>query len=96
MIQSPSPFMTVQECAAYIRVSEKTLYRWANTAVIPSRKHGGKVLFHKDEIDRWSAGRQCSPKVTSISRFQSARNRLGSLTTEFTNTRPLHREEGAG
>lgn len=79
-----SPFMTVEECAAYLRVNRQTLYRWAQCGRIPARKANGKVLFHQGDIDAWTAAKASEKKTTVLSPFEQARMRLRSLKTEHT------------
>lgn len=58
----PSPYLTSGEAAAYLRLEERTLnnMRWRGEG--PSwRKHGGRVVYHRDELDNWSRGRDSNP-----------------------------------
>lgn len=71
-----SPFMTLEECAEYIRLTPKTIYKKAHYKEIPSRKHGSRLLFHKDEIDAWSAARARPAERREVSKFQEVRARL--------------------
>lgn len=53
-----SPFLTVEEAADYLRMKVTTLdaMRWRNEG--PSyRKHGAKVLYHRDDLEYWSRSR---------------------------------------
>lgn len=54
-----SPFLTVDETAIYLKLTRSTLdnFRWAGGGP-KYRKHGGRVLYHKDELDRWSRDRE--------------------------------------
>ncbi|ACT58381.1 helix-turn-helix domain-containing protein [Hirschia baltica] len=61
-MQSPltsSPFFSVVQAANYLGLKRQTLdnYRWAGGGP-RYRKHGGRVLYTKDELDRWSSDRQ--------------------------------------
>lgn len=59
-----SPYLTAAEAAAYLRLEESTLnaMRWRKEG--PNwRKHGGKVVYHKDALDLWSQGRDSDPSV---------------------------------
>ena len=59
-----SPYLTAAEAAAYLRLEESTLnaMRWRKEG--PNwRKHGGKVVYHRDALDRWSRGRDSDPTV---------------------------------
>ena len=48
-----SEIMTIDEVAAYVRVSPKTVYDWAQKGEIPCGKLGNSWRFHRDEIQRW-------------------------------------------
>jgi len=45
--------MTIDEVAAYMRVSRFTVYRLAKEQAIPASKIGRQWRFHKEEIDQW-------------------------------------------
>lgn len=45
--------ITIQEVAEYLRLNEKTTYRYAAEGIIPGFKVGGAWRFRKSEIDRW-------------------------------------------
>ena len=57
-----SPFYTPAEAARYLRLEESTLnaMRWRKEGPC-WRKHGGKVLYHKDALDHWSRTRDSDP-----------------------------------
>lgn len=50
-----NPFLTVAEAAAYLRLRKRTLdnMRWMGTGP-KFRKHGGRILYHKDDLTEWS------------------------------------------
>lgn len=48
-----SPYLTARQAAAYLHVSEKTLYELANAREIPAARLGGKWLFPRRLIDDW-------------------------------------------
>ncbi|MEM6411959.1 MAG: helix-turn-helix domain-containing protein [Pseudomonadota bacterium] len=50
-----SPFLNVEEAADYLGLTRSTLdhYRWAGGGP-EYRKHGGRVLYHVDELNVWS------------------------------------------
>jgi PTS system nitrogen regulatory IIA component len=50
---SPHEIMTVEEVAEYLRVSERTVYEWAQKGEIPSGKLGTSWRFKRGEIERW-------------------------------------------
>ena len=45
--------MTIEEVAAYMRVSRFTVYRLAKEHAIPATKIGRQWRFQREEIDRW-------------------------------------------
>lgn len=45
--------LTLREVAAYLKVTEKTIYRLLGDKRIPAFKVGGSWRFRKAEIDRW-------------------------------------------
>lgn len=46
--------LTVKELAAYLKIAEKTAYRFASDGKIPGFKVGGAWRFRKSEIDQWT------------------------------------------
>ena len=45
--------LTIEEVAKYLRVSERTIYDWAQKGEIPSGKIGTVWRFKKSEIENW-------------------------------------------
>lgn len=45
--------MTLEEVAAYLRVSERTVYEWAQKGEIPAGKIGTVWRFKRNEIQEW-------------------------------------------
>lgn len=55
MSGTSSPYLGRDDAAAYLGVARKTLEKWAVTGDGPPfRKHGRRVLYHRDEMDAWS------------------------------------------
>lgn len=52
--------ITIEEVAQYLRVSERTVYDWAQKGEIPAGKIGTVWRFKKDEIERWVSDRLSS------------------------------------
>ena len=50
--------MTVKELADYLKIAEKTAYRFALEKKIPGFKIGGAWRFRKTEIDSWIKGQE--------------------------------------
>jgi PTS system nitrogen regulatory IIA component len=62
--------LTIEEVAKYLRVSERTVYDWAQTGEIPAGKTGTVWRFKKLEIEKWVNDRlsvsQLAPQATII------------------------------
>ena len=50
---SKEQIMTVRELSEYLKIAEKTAYRFASEGKIPGFKVGSAWRFRKSEIDRW-------------------------------------------
>ena len=58
--------LTIEEVAKYLRVSERTVYDWAQKGEIPSGKIGTIWRFKKSEIERWVNERLSSNRPVSL------------------------------
>jgi PTS system nitrogen regulatory IIA component len=62
--------LTIEEVAKYLRVSERTVYDWAQKGEIPSGKIGTVWRFKKLEIEKWVNARlvanRLNPQYSSI------------------------------
>ncbi len=56
--------LTIEEVAKYLRVSERTVYDWAQKGDIPSGKIGTVWRFKKGEIEKWVNERLSSTSRT--------------------------------
>ncbi|HKL60541.1 MAG TPA: helix-turn-helix domain-containing protein [Sphaerochaeta sp.] len=56
-----SPVLTLQECSAYLKIAESTIYVLARNGRIPCQKVGRNWRFNKDALDRWLAGEVILP-----------------------------------
>ena len=45
--------MTIDDLAAYLKVSRRTIYEWLKHNKIPAVKLVGQWRFRKEEIDSW-------------------------------------------
>lgn len=45
--------LTIEEVAKYLRVSDRTVYEWAQKGVIPAGKIGTVWRFKKSEVEKW-------------------------------------------
>jgi excisionase family DNA binding protein len=48
-----SPWMTTREAAQYMRVPYETFRKRAASREIPCHPEGGRLYFHRDELDGW-------------------------------------------
>lgn len=58
--------LTIEEVARYLRVSERTVYDWAQKGEIPSGKIGTVWRFKKSEIERWVNERLSSNRPSNV------------------------------
>ncbi len=54
--------LTLEEVANYLRVSERTVYDWANKGEIPSGKIGTTWRFKRTDVERWVDSKLSHPK----------------------------------
>jgi excisionase family DNA binding protein len=50
--------LTVKELAEYLKIAEKTAYRFVSEGKIPAFKVGSAWRFRKAEIDRWISAQE--------------------------------------
>ncbi|GHU64488.1 PTS fructose transporter subunit IIA [Spirochaetia bacterium] len=55
--------LTIEEVAKYLRVSERTVYDWAQKGEIPSGKIGTVWRFKKSDIEKWVNDRLSANKL---------------------------------
>lgn len=54
-----SPYLSIDEAALYLRVTERALEHYRGEGGGPAyRKHGGSIVYHIHDLDRWSAQRR--------------------------------------
>ncbi|HNX73391.1 MAG TPA: PTS sugar transporter subunit IIA [Spirochaetales bacterium] len=58
--------LTIEEVARYLRVSERTVYDWAQKGEIPAGKIGTVWRFKKSEIERWVNERLSSNRPAGL------------------------------
>lgn len=59
-----SEILTIEEVARYLRVSERTVYEWAQKGEIPAGKIGTVWRLKKDDIESWVDERLASSKTS--------------------------------
>ena len=57
--------LTIKELAAYLKIAEKTAYRFASEGKLPGFKVGAALRFRKSEIDQWTR-EQSINNITSV------------------------------
>ena len=61
--------LTIEEVAKYLRVSERTVYDWAQKGEVPAGKIGTVWRFKKTEIEKWVNERLSSSQKPAASRY---------------------------
>lgn len=59
---SNDEIITIKELAEYLKIAEKTAYRFASEGKVPGFKVGGAWRFRKVEVDRWIKEQELSNK----------------------------------
>jgi PTS system nitrogen regulatory IIA component len=66
--------MTIEEVAAYLRVSERTVYDWVSKGELPGGKLGTSWRFRRSDIEQWindrlgeTKKREARPGITTSS-----------------------------
>ena len=78
--------LTIEEVAKYLRVSERTVYDWAQKGEIPAGKIGTVWRFKKSEIEGWvNAHLSSSSKFTSANFAVQVKNILSPDRIVFLN-----------
>lgn len=83
--------LTIEEVAKYLRVSERTVYDWAQKGEIPSGKIGTVWRFKKSEIEKWVNERLSSnTKPASQNMIVQVKNILSPERIVFLNHQTKH------
>lgn len=78
--------LTIEEVAKYLRVSERTVYDWAQKGEIPAGKIGTVWRFKKDDIERWVNERLSSnSRENAVTQNVQIRNILSPDRVVFIN-----------
>ncbi len=56
--------MTIEEVAAYLRVSERTVYDWAQKGDLPGGKLGTTWRFKREDVENWVNSRLSTKPVS--------------------------------
>ena len=57
MSEQPDEILTIDEVAAYLKASKRTVYRLAANGKLPAFKLGGTWRFRRGDLDKWIASR---------------------------------------
>jgi hypothetical protein len=73
---SDNPFLTIDETAELLRVNRRTLdnLRWQDAGP-PFRRHGGRIVYHRNEVLAWSEQRRARTATEPSDQPLAARNR---------------------
>lgn len=83
--------LTIEEVAKYLRVSERTVYDWAQKGEIPSGKIGTVWRFKKSEIEKWVNDRLSSgTKAGSVNQNVQIKNILSPDRIVYINQSTKH------
>ncbi len=82
--------LTIDEVAKYLRVSERTVYEWAQKGEIPSGKIGTVWRFKKSEIEKWVNDRLGSSKGDVVDVSVQLKNILSPDRIVFLNHTTKH------
>ena len=63
--------MTIEEVAAYLRVSERTVYDWAQKGDLPGGKLGTTWRFKREDVENWVNSRLSSNSAPAIAKKSS-------------------------
>ena len=65
-----SEILTIEEVAKLLRVSERTVYDWAQKGEIPGGKIGTSWRFKRDAIEQW-VSKRLTPRIQEVEAGQS-------------------------
>lgn len=68
--------MTIEEVAAYLRVSERTVYDWAQKGDLPGGKLGTTWRFKREDVESWVNSRISKKTTQAISSAGKGSNAL--------------------
>ena len=82
--------LTIEEVAKYLRVSDRTVYDWAQKGEIPAGKIGTVWRFKKSEVENWVNARLSSGANRSSDSQIQLRNILSPERVVFINHTSKH------
>ena len=75
--------LTVRETAAYLNVSEKTIYRWIRSGELPAYRVHDQYRFNRVEILEWAAAKRINVSPDIFVESESSGRPLPSLSEAF-------------
>ena len=82
--------LTIEEVAKYLRVSERTVYDWAQKGEIPAGKIGTVWRFKKSEVENWVNARLSTPNFANKETQIQIKNILSPDRITFINQSSKH------
>ena len=82
--------LTIEEVAKYLRVSDRTVYDWAQKGEIPAGKIGTVWRFKKSEVENWVNARLSSDTTKQAQIQVQVRNVLSPERVIFINHTTKH------
>ena len=82
--------LTIEEVAKYLRVSDRTVYDWAQKGEIPAGKIGTVWRFKKTEVENWVNARLSSDSVKQAEQAVQVKNILSPDRVVFINHTSKH------
>ena len=82
--------LTIEEVAKYLRVSDRTVYDWAQKGEIPAGKIGTVWRFKKSEVENWVNARLSTPNFANKETQIQIKNILSPDRITFINQSSKH------
>ena len=82
--------LTIEEVAKYLRVSDRTVYDWAQKGEIPAGKIGTVWRFKKSEVENWVNARLSTPNLANKETQIQIKNILSPDRISFINQSSKH------
>ena len=82
--------LTIEEVAKYLRVSDRTVYDWAQKGEIPAGKIGTVWRFKKSEVENWVNARLSSDSTKQAEMEIQVKNILSPDRVVFINQTSKH------
>jgi len=89
-IKVQDDILTIEEVARYLRVSDRTVYDWAQKGEIPAGKIGTVWRFKKSEVENWVNARLSSDSGKQAESQIQVRNILSPERVVFINHSSKH------